>query len=561
MEGILVFDMSNDLLYKNLNDGLQKKLISIAKERGLCEDELTREAFIQIFSPLLANLRFMLIQFDNSFDYVKGEHGFNMVFGEYLGFIFITISDSNSMEFMHRSQGAFISFTRFVLGPAIYNLKCDSAKADMVTRLYNKWSKLFAKNQSVCLEVLEQLTVNNDVKNSIVLSLEHALEKLKHDPKYQKSHAMILVENKFVSMFSMRTSQQLSPADIFFVNLFCQIYPHSIDDVVESRVFFLHGMTNACIPHRFHRIAINPSITLIILAEFGNTIVSTNLYSTLVQLSKIKILQAQCEMEGLVIETEKLDKYVKSVSEVAKKMKHTSDEEEVVRSFINKYDNLKRKYVEMLKIMDKNQLVKVESYFPYFVESAKDLFQVCNEFRYIFNSSQTKLNEFPFQFQILFLNDVSQSPSTEQSKLLLAASSLVKDRISKYFDLLNAKLDNAAVMASYLEEFAGLIHFIFIDRQRGTCISPNIDITASQTSDKIKLKVWEMIETARTFLQNGKTCCIWKDFGFSFCYNLWYEDSNGQPLKPKVQVNLSSANSTVKSAKKVPGMLATDFYQ
>lgn len=378
MDGILVFDLSNDLIYKNLNDGLQTKLFEIARERGLCDNDattLSKEVFIQIFSPLLANLRFMLIQFDNSFDYVKSENDFNMVFGEYLGFIFITISNNKSIEFMHRSQGVFISFTRYIFGPAIYNLKSDIRKSEVVTNLYNKWNILFDKNQSVCLDVIEQLTVSNDIKNSIVLSLEHALDKLKQqDPKYQRNHALIFVDNKFLSIYSMRTSQQLAAADIFFINLFSQIYPQS--EEIDSNVFFLHGIMNACIPHRVHRIFLSPSVTLVILSEFGNTIVSTNLHSTLVQLSKIKILQAQCEMEGLVIETEKLDKFVKSVTEVAKKMKHTNDEEEVVRSFINKYDNLKRKYVEMLKIMDKNQLVKVESYFPYFVDSAKDLFQV-----------------------------------------------------------------------------------------------------------------------------------------------------------------------------------------
>lgn len=373
-----MFDMSNDLIYQNLNDGLQKKLIDLARERRLCESDestLSKEIFIQIFSPLLANLRFMLIQFDNSFDYVKCEHDFNMVFGEYLGFILITISNTRSIEFMHRSQGVFISFTRYIFGPAIYNLKSDTQKSEVITNLYNKWILLFDQNQSVCLDVIEQLTVSNDVKNSIVLSLEHALDKLKQDPKYQRNHALIFVDNKFLSIFSMRTAQQLAATDIFFINLFNQIYPQTTNDM-NSWLFFLHGVMNACIPHRVHRIVINPSTTLIILSEFGNTIMSTNLHSTLVQLSKIKILQSQCEMEGLVIETEKLDKFVKSVTEVAKKMKHTSDEEEVVKSFINKYDNLKRKYVEMLKIMDKNQLVKVESYFPYFVDSAKDLFQV-----------------------------------------------------------------------------------------------------------------------------------------------------------------------------------------
>lgn len=162
---------------------------------------------------------------------------------------------------------------------------------------------------------------------------------------------------------------------------------------------------------------------------------------------------------------------------------------------------------------------------------------------------------------MLFLSEASKQITSEQEKILLNISSVITDRISKYFDLINSKLNNTMVMSSYLEEFAGLIHFIFIDRQRGTCITPNIDLTAKQTSSRIKQKVWTMIEVARTFLVNGKTCCLWKDFGFSFCYNLWYEDSNCQPLKPKVQVNLNSATSTAKSSKKIPGMLATDFYQ
>lgn len=377
MDGILVFDLSNDLIYKNFNEILNEKIIQIANQRGLIEantTSLTTESLIQIFTPVLANLRFMLIQFDNSFDYVKCEHGFNIVFGEHLGLIFITINDTKSVDFMHRSQGVFISIARYIFGPLLSNLKSDNRKAEIVTNLYVKWKVLYEENQSVCLEVIEQLSVNHDVKNSIVSSLEYAMDKLKSDPNFQRSHALIFVNNKFLSLFSMRTSHQLSSSDIFFINIFCQIFESS--EKIDSNLFFLRGITNTAMPHKFYRININSTITLVILSEFGNSIISTNLYSTICQLNKIKILQAQCEMEGLVIETEKLDKYVKSVTEVAKKVKYSQDDEEAVKNFIYKYDNLKRKYVEMLKIMDKNQLAKVESYFPYFVESAKDLFNV-----------------------------------------------------------------------------------------------------------------------------------------------------------------------------------------
>jgi hypothetical protein len=136
-------------------------------------------------------------------------------------------------------------------------------------------------------------------------------------------------------------------------------------------------------------------------------------------------------------------------------------------------------------------------------------------------------------------------------------SALLTDRISKFAEFLEIKLQNNFTMSSYLEEFAGLIHFIFIDRQRGTCFSPNIDQTAQETSILIKKKVWNMIETARTYLHNGQTSVIWKDFGFSYSFSLWFEDSNGQTLKPKDQ----GFNALATRSSHVPGILAQDYYQ
>jgi Hermansky-Pudlak syndrome 1 protein len=317
----------------------------------------------------------MLIQFDNSFNYVKCEHGFNIVFDEYFGFMFITVNSTRSIEFMQRSQGVFISFLRYILGPAIYQLKSDNKKSEMLTSLIVNWKNFYEEKQDVCLEVIEQLTVNNDVKNNIITSLELALEKLKQDQQFQRNHALVFVGNKFLSMFSVRTSQQLTPADIFFLNFFCQT--KEMTQKIESYMFFLRGTSNSCIPHKVHRIAITSEITLILLSEYGNAIISSNLYEAFVQLNKIKILQAQTDMDALVTETEKLDKNVKNIIDVSKKIKNnTAEMDDCMKNFQNKYESLKKKYVEMLKIMDKNQLVKVESYFPYFFEAAKELYKV-----------------------------------------------------------------------------------------------------------------------------------------------------------------------------------------
>lgn len=378
MDGFFVFDLGNDLVFKYTNNPMKEKLISIARKMSVIpeDSELNSDALIHIFNPLLANLRFMLIQFDNSFNYVKCQHGFNMVFDEYFGFLFITINDDKSIEYMQRSQGVFISFLRFLLGPAIYQLKTDNKTSEMLINLIEKWKVLYMEDQDVLLEVIQQFTVTNDVKKNVVNALECALEKLKQIPQFQRNHAVIFVGNKLLSMFSSRTSQQLTPADILFLNIFCQTIESS--NKIESFLLFLRGTSgSSCMPHKVYRITINSEITLLLLSEHGNAIISSNLYETFIQLNKIKILQSQADMDALVNETENLDKVVKNVIDVQKKVKPIVPElDESAKNFQNKYESLKKKYVEMLKIMDKNQLVKVESYFPYFLEATKEFYRV-----------------------------------------------------------------------------------------------------------------------------------------------------------------------------------------
>lgn len=403
-----------------------------------------------------------------------------------------------------------------------------------MTKLISNWNKLYQENQDICVEAVEQLSINNDVKkNNLVATLENALEKLKQDYQLQRSHAILFYGNKFLSMFSARTSQQLLPSDIFFLNIFNQSIPMVLP--IETQLLFMRGSNNNCIPYKVNRLTINQDIKLILLSEYGNTIISSNLYESFILLNKIKILQSQVDLDSLVIETEKLDKVIKTVIDVEKKIKHTSHEvEECVKNFQNRYEILRKKYLDMLKVMDKSKLVKVESYFPCFMEITRDL------------------------YRLSYFNDHSRKISADQEKILLNISAFVIDKMIKLAEFLEAKANSNCVMSAYLEDFAGIVHFMFVDRQRCFCIFPDINKTARETSPQIKKKVWEMVETARNYLQNGQTTVIWKDFAFSYLYSIWFEDANGQVLKPKDQLNIPTA--TGKQCI-VPGSMSYEFYQ
>lgn len=261
----------------------------------------------------------------------------------------------------------------------------------MLTHLLKTWKNLYEVSQDVMLETIEQLLINADVKNAAVSSLNIAVEKLRQDPHSQKNHALIFVENKFLSIFSSRQSQSISTSDLFFLNILC----HSIksDKKMESHLIFLQGqlskMNSGCTPYIVHIIRMDNGFKLVLLVEYGNTAISNGLYEIFFELNKIKSLQMQSDLDSLKPAYENLDITMKQLSDVLKKVKYNNHElDECIKNFLNKYDTLKKKYVEMIKILDKDQLMKVESYLPFFVDATKEFFRVS---LYIFKMIQSIL--------------------------------------------------------------------------------------------------------------------------------------------------------------------------
>lgn len=119
----------------------------------------------------------------------------------------------------------------------------------------------------------------------------------------------------------------------------------------------------------------------------------------------------------------------------------------------------------------------------------------------------------------------------------------------------------------YLEEFPGLVHFLYVDRSTHQLTSPTLltDEVGDLTKDSEPsangaraltiARVWSMVEFARAHLAKGHLSLMWKDTTFSYAYFLWFEDSSGNPLKPgELEENI---NETLP----LPGVLCEDFYR
>lgn len=95
-----------------------------------------------------------------------------------------------------------------------------------------------------------------------------------------------------------------------------------------------------------------------------------------------------------------------------------------------------------------------------------------------------------------------------------------------FLNVLSVFTRTSLTINKYLEEFPGLVHFIYIDRSTHRLTAPTLDFTNLETLALTKKKIWAMIDQSRNHLQEGHFSVMWKDTTFNYAYFLWFEDSS-----------------------------------
>lgn len=171
------------------------------------------------------------------------------------------------------------------------------------------------------------------------------------------------------------------------------------------------------------------------------------------------------------------------------------------------------------------------------------------------------IRSFKSLFSVLFCTSRGE-PSISQQLLTTIAQikEMLQTRLADYEDYLLVKGQRNVTMTAYLEDFAGLVHFIYVDRSSDQVTAPSINTTRSKIRDSrdpcyvIKQKIWDMWAYIHSYLLLGHTFIAVRDGDFLFTYCLWFEDTAGNPvqLQNPLPVLLGSPP---------PGIMSSSFYK
>ncbi|GLH00249.1 Hermansky-Pudlak syndrome 1 protein like protein [Gryllus bimaculatus] len=437
MKCIIIFDQLNDILYTKYDRKFTRHMRKLGIDQGLIsedkfdvlqdEEELSYNVLIQIFSPVVASQRIMGCQFGNSYSSFQCEDGTNMVLDEFMGYLFIHIG-VEEVSWLKRMLGICITIVKHLCGPDVSILKTNKSRAALLSRILDTWIQLQDSDQAVLVEAVEQLMVNTDLSAATLRALQEATEKLKSHTDFSRVHAMILVENKFLSLFSSRGTQDLTASDIMFLSLLCEAFhllpsadsmnlvessesedagaaggessseefyspqasprnspapqrrgpSQSVEQVqgdgLNSQLVLLTGTNAAFTPHVVHISSLEDGVFFLLMFETSSAAISAGLYEAFNALTIIQNIQLQRDMDGLKHAFEYLDAGVKKIFDGHKKTKNSRNEvESCIKKLQSQWESMRKKYIEYIKTGELNCIVRVESVTTSFTDHLKDL--------------------------------------------------------------------------------------------------------------------------------------------------------------------------------------------
>lgn len=549
-----MFDNVNDLVFWKWDEQFitcVKNLLSSTEEN--VEDSKDGEdgvyAVSQLYSPIVTSQRVMAAQFGNTYSSMQCKDGTNLVFDEWLDHVLLVIS-MEDLEELHRELGDCKTFIQHICGQNFHLLQSST---------YRKWlsmlleSRLKGDNIPGVGGVL-----GTSGASAAALSALRSVSDMLKSSAHPHFHLLLYVGDKLLALYSSRGSVDLTPTDLILLSIqavAAQEFwdePETGADILESGVHGAKSTSGAdqaasndsgshvpwlssqdsaivnlcagntstpCAPHALYLAAVAQRITVAVVIDMELRDIGTTLCAATNALWTLRQLLLQGHVETLSTTAEAVESAVKKATEALRRNKANTN---ICTRLSSRAAELRRACSTTTPITPETAATSVSTALDTALEKLK--------------------------------------PEIPQLDLLEALSYL-QEKLSPYVDFLRVKAMRCFSLGSddsysltrhkYVEEFPGLVHFVFIDRKAGRYLAPDMaDCADMLTRENMRA----IMNRALRYAHQGYTAATWRGAALHGCYVLWWEAS-GAPLRPR------APHPAAVRALPVPGELAGTFYR
>lgn len=535
MKASLIFDSANDLVFGQWDSNFIDNMKTLDEEGNATQDEVPDNIKVsQYLAPVITSQRIMAAQFGNTYSSIQCEDNTTIVFDELLDHIFMIVT-SDHIEDARRE---LMDFKTFVLHTCGQNMNL------LHSPIYQNWITVLLDSRTKGDTIPGASGIIGETGATAVAlnALKAASKEIKLP--YQHSHLMLFVGDKLLALYSSRGSEDLAPPDLILLSIQCiaaqeywQEHEKSEQDSENQEFTRLpwlstenSGIVNLCAgsgapcsPHSFHVAEVAPRVTFAVvvdmeLREVGAAVLTSN--QVLVNIKRI-LLQRALEMLPSLLDS--LEASLKKTIDALRKNKSNSN---LCARLTSRMLELRKSCTTTTPLTPETTATAMHTALDAVIEQLKP------------DIPSLKLEQ-----PLLGLKEILE-PYVE----------FLCVKAQRYFSMASGEPDATCSLTlhKYVEEFPGLIHFIYVDRTTGRFLAPDMaDAADMLTQDTVRRAI------SRTFsiIHSGYCAGTWRRGALHGCSILWWE-RRGAPVRAPL-----APNPAVVRTLPPPGDIQGTFYK